>query len=295
MKRNILLILTLAVGFIFTACGGGGNTRETVTEPIYGSITFQNLPAGYSVVSCLVNSNPTSTWVYKYGSIEPSSDTNWNSSTIGCGGSATATDKISIIGKTSDTYYGSDFTFTGNGSVWAQFDDPDPGYINRGYNNVHFSNGHAIIDYAAIVFALPQTDGAFKLTNAADYDNKYVILVGVLSNATTILYGFGNADSATALKGFKIQGGEVTLPVYSLNTGDTHFSSYFGNDKPTFLYLIIMDNENFDYLDYTAHSANYKYLLYSTTNYPSPNAVTFSGGKVTADAANGTKFPTSDW
>ena len=157
---------------------------------------------------------------------------------------------------------------------------------------MHFNNGgHAIINWALYGFQLPPTDGEFTLTNASAYNNKYAILFGAI-DSNGALYGFSDATSATALKGFKIENGSVKIPLYKLTLGDTQFTAYNGNDTILSLVIIILDNEDFDYLQYAANSTNYKYLLYSTAT---SNGITFSGGVGSADAATGTKYPVSGW
>ena len=247
---------------------------------------------------CLISSNPNIRWNpprdagtmngLDYISITPKDQNGWDSSLIGGGwrGLINGIDWIpynkAII---NDDY----FTFTGNGSVLSGFSDIlGSTYYELGFNNVQFSNGHATIDFAASSFTLPETDGEFTLNNASAYNNKYAILVAVIATTPPItsLYGFKDATSASALKGYKIEGGTVKIPVFKLTAGDTYFNSYSGSQTVDSLVLIIMDGENFDYAHYAANITSYKYLLFS--NGMTDNRVIFTNGKANKNAGDGT-------
>jgi len=310
LSRRLCAIAFIAViGFSITGCIDEGSTTENLLKA--GSVTVLNLPSDYQITSCQVFNNPSIEWkVVNQGSIfmYPQGDT--SSTLIGqkfnvsidpdTNISPYAYNEVGIVTPTPTeigvTAGKSDFTYTGNASVWLGISTNENKSIGDfGINNVAFSNGHATIDYAAFPnFALPQTNGKFTLTNASDYNDKYVILFGTFGNVSSpgALYGFNDATSVTALKGFKIANGEVEMPLYQITFGDNKFTAFNHTGDVISIVLIILDNENFNYTDYAANQTNYKYLLYSTTT---SNGISFTNGVGSADASNGSKFPTTGW
>ena len=291
MKKNILLgLLVIMITFLLAGCGG--KAVEEDQYPIPGTVTFLNLPGEYRISGCYVSNNPTPKWQTSSEGIEPV-DESFYRNAIGYGpysntiqvDTINTANRVAIIGNESF-----DFIYSGRGSVYVRFhtsDTYDYIWASYGYNNVHFSGGHATVNYLdmATAFSLPETEGEFTLTGAGEFNGKYAILYGAITGGQTIaLYGFGNATSATTLKGYKISGGNVVIPVYQINVdaGDTNFNSYSGNHTITALILIILDTEEFDALHYAANSTSYKYLAYT-------NAA-FSGGKMTKTVSEGTKI-----
>jgi len=280
MKKAFVFIIGV---MFFGACSDPGGNNP---PPLTGSITFINFPDGGSS-GCEVNTNSNYQWTvdwnsqlgYSYGTGD-----DWDQNIIGKSGNISFNGSdvsVEILDK-------NDFVFTGNASVYVKYF-----YC---FNNVYFSNGHATVDYndRYLAFQLPDTNGKFTLTNASDYNNKYVVLFGTFGNVSSpaALYGFDDAVSVTSFKGFKIENGEVEIPLYQITYGDNKFTAFTHTGDVISIVLIILDNEDFDYTHYAANSLSYKYLLYSTTT---SNGVSFNNGVGNADAANGTKYPLTGW
>lgn len=303
-RRNFsILAIGIVLVLAFTACSNPSSTTD-VKGNKSGSITFINLPSDFSISACFVNPNPNIQWTianrgFGPNSLNPLDGDDWNSGCTGQGFDV-QDNKIIINGcrytkDESGLWHGSDgydFSFSGYGSVWAGFTTGAENIIAFGFNNVQFTNGNATINFAASSLVLPQTAGKINLSNASAYNDKYVIAFGILPDASTVLYGFGDAVSSTSLKGFKVSGGVATIPVWKFTTSTAQFSSYTGADTPTILELVILDTETFDTLDFANNSAKYKYLQYSSIY---SNSVTFSGGTADVDAGSGTKVPASGW
>ena len=199
---------------------------------------------------------------------------------------------FSFVSESGNTLIDSEPTFetwnyTGPCNVVLQFktidDSTASGYFT--IPNVNFENGVGTVSWDTFSFTLPPTDGEFTLTEASAYNNKYAILVGAI-NENSAIYGFNDATSASAFKGFKIENGEVKIPVWKLNIASAQFESYNGNDAILALIIIILDTEEFDTLHYTANSTTYKTITYMTGYNP----VTFSSGKASRTVSQGLAF-----
>ena len=282
-----IIVFTMFTAFVLITCGNDGGGDETIPS---GKITITGLPNNLYLKSCLAGTfSGGDDFIGSMGGhphdFVPESSINHLELREAKGNL-----------KTSITQTGNGWDFTGSCEVRIAiyYLENNELFFNYNIPGVTFVSGQSTITWASFSFSLPETDGEFTLTNASSYNDKYVILFGTYGNVSspTALYGFDDATSITALKGFKIENGSVTLPVYKIDFGATQFTPYSGSDTVTSLVLIILDNDEFDYLHYAANGTNYKYLLYSTA---SSNSVTFNSGEGSADAANATKYPVTGW
>ncbi|MDR1900640.1 MAG: hypothetical protein LBQ55_11560 [Treponema sp.] len=296
MKKIYAWTFIAALIFTLAACGNPSGGGDGDGDPIFGRLTITNLPDGIKLCNLTVNSNPTITWDVANGNTYHPEDADWYESVIGQGMESGVNYYLSIA-RSAGAFNGENwythgeqgnFDYTDTFSVHFGLEDTSENLTYFGVNNVQFTNGYATLDWTAFSFTLPATDGEFKLTGAGAYNNKYAIVFGAATTTppATVLYGFGDAVSATALKGFKIESGEVQIPIYSLTAGDTQFQSYSGNHTVESLVVVIMDTEDFDYTHYAAHSTEYKYILYA--NVGTDQRVTFASGKAEKAVSDGT-------
>ena len=103
------------------------------------------------------------------------------------------------------------------------------------------------------------TDGEFTLTNiAAKYSGKFVILYGLLTTddfKQFELYGFSEVNSDNYLKGVKITGGTVKIPVYKSDLWGSGSGCTYSSFSDTVklngqLKVYLIDNDEFqEYTD----------------------------------------------
>jgi hypothetical protein len=283
---SLLLVLIILPGLV--ACGNPGGDEN------HGSVTFDNLPTNYYCEDLEVNTDP---------SAQPGVD--WSANVIGIGedspsGSYNVKNITSGTWSEDHTQWNNtspDFTYTGPASVNAVFSTGgDPGRVISTFNNVWFSGGHAVIDFTA--FRIPQTDGKFTLTNIPpEHNGKHAILVGSYGNPPTVLYGIKDATSANALKGFKIGGTTAEIPVFKLDTVTKRFSSYDTTNTVIGITIIIQEDEDFDFLEYSQKMEDYTAAIaadpFNPPPYPVsalvyPTSINFQYGKAARGFDQGT-------
>jgi len=277
-KNFGLIALFLVVMFYFLACDNNGNQNGTVPA---GKITITGLPDNLYIRSCYAgvfseNGDFSGGWGGRPHNFVPESSINFIElmETVG--------NFYTVINGT-----GNGWNFTGTCRIRLDISTLDNVFhSSSGYlDDVQFISGQATISWVSFGFTLPPTDGVFTLTEAGEFNNKYAILVGAIDTNYAI-YGFGDATSATALKGFKIENGEVAIPVWRINIPNEQFESYNGNDAILALIIIILDTEEFDQLHYAVNTTSYKTITYMTGYNP----VTFSSGKATRTVSQGLAF-----
>ena len=293
MKKTIgvlgIITLSVIIGFGILACDDGeGETEATITM---GKITVIGLPEDLFISFCSVQPVSGGDFIGRNQQNTLGSDTNF----FGHGRDFLFLEKyrlFSFVSESGNTLIDSEPTFetwnyTGLCNVRLTFKTIDDSTVSGYFTipNVNFENGVGTVIWDTFSFTLPPTDGEFTLTEASEFNNKYAILVGAIDTNYAI-YGFGDASSATAFKGYKIENGEVDIPVWRLNIPNAQFESYNGNDEILVLIIIILDTEEFDHLHYAANSTSYKTITYMTGYNP----VTFSSGKAARTVSQGLAF-----
>jgi len=95
-----------------------------------------------------------------------------------------------------------------------------------------------------------------------------------------------------------IENGEVAIPLYQITFGDNKFMAFNRTGDVIQIVIIIMEAEDFDYLDFGQVFADplqtkYKCLIFSEIAYS--NGVIFANGVGGAKVAEGVKFPDGVW
>jgi hypothetical protein len=288
------LLLVFSLILALGACDGGDDGEE---QTVPGRLTVTNLPAGWVPTYFRIASDPQTEWKDAGGGfgIVPKDEDSFYLASIGMSANEEGSDKnyLDIVPATFVKEDGQwwpivdnrdSFTRTGLYSVWLttrKVNEETTTLKMYGINNVRFTNGYATINYADFSFSLPDTDGLFTLTGAGAYNGKYAFAVGILSDAATVLWGLGGATSATALKAFKIEGGQAAIPIYSYTTATAQFSGYSGSHTPTNFVVYIIDEENWTLGD------NYSGLTGIVYAAAFSTAVTFSNGTATKAVSEG--------
>ena len=291
-KKITMMWAMPALVIIFFMAGCSMGEDGPGNPPLEGSITFTNLPPGYSLFSCDVSSNPTPQWSYNSGgAVTPEYDA-WYPSIIGRGWmnggnmSIAYTKYVKLNGVWVTDNSSSDFDFTGPCGVYLTLYLPGGNYMafNLGLDNVQFTKGRAEIDLGSINL-LPPTDGLFTLTGAEEYNGKYAFLVGA-ADTSIIIYGFREINSFTMWKGFPISDGRAEIPLYFLTgAGDTNFKAYDRTEIPQTLIVYIIDKEGIDYSNpETAWKGATSIAYMNTSTFNS--GVQFTGGIGTASVSD---------
>ena len=288
MKNKIGMFfgITILLTFIFTfsAC-----STDNDDPKIPGLVTVINLPDEYSIEHCSVNENPNYTdWLPNGSGVRP--NTTWDETVIGIGAMNGVKTRTTI--EISSPSW--NFTNTGSYTLFIAFYKEGDIY-GYGINQVWFSSGKATVNFATFSFTLPDTNGKLTFTNASEFNNKYAIVFGSYGSTPTqsnAIYGFNNATSISDFKGFKIENGDVTIPLYQITYGDNKFTAFDYSGEASQLVIIILETEDFDYIDFADVFPNpsqtkYKCLLYMSLVYG--NAIMFSNGAGNANASQGTR------
>jgi len=238
MKKQRVLATLAVLGLVFglglSGCGGddgdggnggnGGNNGGGYEPPKEGLVTFTNVPTGYVISQVQVSSTPVVSWVEGYNkNVSQPADNVWKPTVIGEGRKKefnTATIQGASYKSENGvwTYQSSqiDFNFTGTGSVYANFNIAQgiSGPNSFGINNVAFSDGQAVIDFATVLAsANPELSNDIDENLIGTWNEKNTgasIFTITVSSSDGITWG-GSSGSAiqTATENIKSQGYKV--------------------------------------------------------------------------------------
>jgi len=172
MKNKIkflgIIAITVVIGFSMAACdflGGenGDGNDGGYKAPQRGLLTISNLPAGWVILTCYINSNENyQFYLHSDGNAVFSDSDDWHMNLIGAG-SKMENNKVELVAvkynldENGDWVLDndsskSDFNYTGAASVFLHFKEKPAGVDIYFFveNNVTFTNGNATIDFTTI-------------------------------------------------------------------------------------------------------------------------------------------------